>query len=488
MNRPVDIKTKFPNSFSLIESEKPLSSSTTIIKPQPIFGYDVFKAMLTIAIPVTLQTILFSSKGMVDLMMIGQLTEAHIAAIGVSSRALFVAIIFLSGITAGGAILASQHVGAKDDSGLHRSTALNWSLTTGATLIPLIIFQLYGDSIMRLSTDSDEVIRLGQQYLMISGLSLISFAFVSSFAASLRAMHQAAICTWISGFGILANVLLNWVLIFGHLGFPEYGLKGAAIATVLSSMLEVVILCAFLSLKKHPLRFGLSVLKRVIRWQYIRQFLSLSLPTTFNFLAWAGGLFTYTALMGQTGSVGLVALSVITPIETLSLSFLTGIANASSVLVGKQLGANKSNVAYAQAKGFTVIAIGVTLLISLLLWLLKPLVLDQFTALSSDTRSVVEQFYLILCLGIFLRSLPTLMVVGVLRAGGDVKFCLYQDLFTQWLFGIPLVALGVFLFKLSAPVIFAMFFLETLFKWVACLYRFRSQKWMNNLIVREREK
>lgn len=466
-------------------SEMPLSSSASITTPTPIFSYDLFKSMLTIAIPVTLQTILFSSKGMVDLLMIGQLTEQHIAAMGVASRALFVAIIFLSGVTAGGAILAAQYFGAKDQNGLTRSTALNWALTTTAAFIPLVIFQLYGDSIIKLSTDSVEIIQLGQQYLMISGWSLFSLAFVTSVAASLRAMHQAATCTWISGLGILANVIFNWLLIFGNLGFPEYGLKGAAIATLVSSIIEVVILCIVLKRQNHPLRFGLRELKQAVRWPYIRKFLSLSLPTTVNFLAWAGGLFTYTALMGQTGETGLVALSVITPIETLSLSFLTGIANASSVLIGNQLGASKPHIAYAQAKGFTLIAIGVTLLVSLLLWLLKGAVLDQFVALSTDTRAVVEQFYMILCFGILLRSLPTLMVVGVLRAGGDVKFCLYQDLFTQWLFGIPLVALGVFVFNLSADVIFSMFFLETLFKWAACLYRFRSQKWMNRLIVKE---
>jgi Na+-driven multidrug efflux pump len=80
------------------------------------------------------------------------------------------------------------------------------------------------------------------------------------------------------------------------------------------------------------------------------------------------------------------------------------------------------------------------------------------------------------------------MVVGVLRAGGDVKFCLYQDLGTQWLFGIPLAAIGALVFGFSPPVVFAMFFLETLFKWGACLYRFRSQKWMNHLIKEEETK
>jgi Na+-driven multidrug efflux pump len=318
--------------------------------------------------------------------------------------------------------------------------------------------------------------------LQISGWSLVAVAFVGSVAAGLRAMHQAALSTWFSALGIALNVLFNWVLIFGHLGFPLLGLKGAAIATVLSSVLEVAAIYLFLRAKAHPLKFGAQALRDALQWRYVRPFFSLSTPTTLNFLAWSGGLFAYTAIMGQTGEAGLVVLSVITPIEAFSLSFLTGIANASAVIVGNQLGANKPELAYAQAKGFTVVAIGVTLTVSLSLWFLQASVLDLFTALSAETRQMAEQFYMILCVGILLRSLPTLMVVGVLRAGGDVKFCLYQDLCTQWLFGIPLAALGALVFGFSAPVVFAMFFLETLFKWGACLYRFRSQKWMNYLI------
>jgi len=459
-----------------------LHTATCATTRPSMFSSDLFKAILTVAIPVTLQTILFSSKGLIDLVMIGQLTEQNIAAIGVASRALFVATIFLAGVTAGGAMLTAQYFGAEDQAGVTRSTALTWLMATLASFIPLFAFHFYGDAIIGLSTDSKEIIVLGHQYLQISGWSLVVVAFVGSVAAGLRAMHQAALSTWFSALGIALNVLFNWVLIFGHLGFPQLGLKGAAIATVLSSVLEVAAIYLFLRAKAHPLKFDAQALKEALQWRYVRPFFSLSTPTTLNFLAWSGGLFAYTAIMGQTGEAGLVVLSVITPIEAFSLSFLTGIANASAVIVGNQLGANKPELAYAQAKGFTVVAIGVTFAVSISLWLLQASVLDLFTALSAETRQMAEQFYMILCVGILLRSLPTLMVVGVLRAGGDVKFCLYQDLSTQWLFGIPLAALGAMVFGFTAPVVFAMFFLETLFKWVACLFRFRSRKWMNCLI------
>ncbi|GLQ73959.1 hypothetical protein GCM10007932_33190 [Vibrio penaeicida] len=259
------------------------------------------------------------------------------------------------------------------------------------------------------------------------------------------------------------------------------GLKGAAIATLIAAGFEALCIFVYLYASKHLLAFKARDLFASLRPKYIRQFWTLSLPTTFNFLVWAGGLFTYTAIMGQASDIGLVALAVMIPIESVALALLVGTANASSVIVGNQIGAKDYNAAYYQAVIFTVAAIVLTLCVAVALYLLRTPILNTFTSLSAEARLLAETFYTILCFGIVLRSLPTNMVVGVLRAGGDVRFCLYQDIFTQWFFGIPIAAFCALFIGLPPEVIYATFFLETLFKWVACLYRFRSKKWIHQL-------
>ncbi|WP_428751615.1 MATE family efflux transporter [Vibrio cionasavignyae] len=448
---------------------------------QGILSRELLKSILVIAIPVTLQTILFSSKGLVDLIMVGQLSETDIAAAGVASRALFVATILLSGVMTGGAVLTAQYFGAKQPKSITRSIALTWLMTTLAATIPLLLFWGAGNHVVGLSSRSPEVMILGHEYLKITALSLFFIAFTGSVSAGLRSIHQAAVSTWFSAIGIALNMLLNWVLIFGMLGAPALGLKGAAIATLISCGVEMLLMLIYLRYKQHLLNFGLQDIIQACQFSHISRFAKLSIPTTINFLTWAAGLFCYTAIMGQTGDQGLVALSVITPIEAFSLSFLVGIANASAVIVGNQLGEKNAYSAYQHAIAFTFIAVAVTIIVAICLWLLKDQVLGLFSVLTPETRALADKFYLILCLGIILRSLPTTMVVGVLRAGGDVKFCLYQDLMTQWLFGIPLAALGALFFGFEPEVVFAMFFLETLFKWFLCVYRFRSKKWINFL-------
>ncbi|PSV23798.1 MATE family efflux transporter [Photobacterium leiognathi subsp. mandapamensis] len=458
-------------------------TSDTIHSPSisQYINHDFLKRLLLIATPIILQSILFSSKGLIDILMLSQLSEVDIAAMGIAAKALFVITILLTGIATGGGILSAQYWGANNHLGVKKSTVLSLFSTVVFAFIFALIFYFYPHAVMQLATSSQEVIQRGSDYLSIVGFSLVFSAVVVSYTASLRSITEPQISTFFSACGILANIFLNWVLIFGHLGFPALGIKGAALATLLSSVFEVVLLLFYLLIKKHLLIFNLADFTVITSSSELKRFFSLSLPTTFNFLLWSVGIFSYHAIMGLSGVEGLAALSVMTPIESLSLSFLVGIANASAVIIGNELGAKQYQRAYYQAIILVIIAIIVTCIISLILFVNREYILSLFPALSPTTENLSNTFMIILAVGIILRSLPTTMVVGVLRAGGDVKFCLYQDVLTQWAFGIPLAFIAAYFLKLPPQWIYLLFFAETLFKWFACIYRFKSKKWLNHL-------
>lgn len=443
---------------------------------------DFFRRLMAIALPITLQSIMFSSRGLVDVLMLGQLGEAEIAAVGVAARATFVTTIMLVGVTTGGALLTAQYWGAGNKQGVRESTALTWLVANLFAVMTVALFLLFPSQIMALTTDSETVNALGSQYLVITSLSMFAVACVSSMAVGLRAMHKPGLSTFFSGIGIVSNVFLNWVLIFGKLGFPAMGIEGAAIATVLSGFIEVACLYGYLYAKKHLLAFGIDDIRAIIEWPTISRFLKLSLPTTFNFLAWAGGLFVYHAIMGQSGVQGLAALSVMTPVESISLSLLIGMSNAAAVLVGNQLGAKQYDAVYYQALGLTIISLLVSVIVAAALYVVQIPILNSFTALTDETRALSEEFIVILSLGIILRSIPMTVIVGVLRAGGDVKFCLYQDLVAQWLIGIPLAAFCAIVLGAKPEAIYLLFLVEELIKWGGSLYRMKSKKWMRNLI------
>ncbi|RJX65061.1 MATE family efflux transporter [Vibrio sinensis] len=443
---------------------------------------DFLRRLVAIALPITLQSIMFSSRGLVDVLMLGQLGEAEIAAVGVAARATFVTTIMLVGVTTGGALLTAQYWGAGNQQGVRESTALTWLVTNVFAAIAALFFILFPHQVMGVTTDSLQVNELGSEYLVITSVSMFAVANVASMAVGLRAMHKPGLSTFFSGIGILSNVFLNWVLIFGNLGFPAMGITGAAIATVISGAIEVATLYGYLYFKKHLLAFNISDMKAVLRVDRVSRFLKLSLPTTLNFLAWAGGLFAYHAIMGQAGVQGLAALSVMTPVESISLSLLIGMSNAAAVLVGNQLGAKRYDEVYYQAIGLTLISILVGICVSVILYFSQGLVLGAFSALTEETRALTDQFIIILCVGIVIRSLPMTAIVGVLRAGGDVKFCLYQDVIAQWVIGIPLAAFAAITLGWEPQWVYLLFLTEEVIKWGGSIYRINSKKWMRNLI------
>lgn len=440
------------------------------------------RRLVAIALPITLQSIMFSSRGLVDVLMLGQLGEAEIAAVGVAARATFVTTIMLVGVTTGGALLTAQYWGAGNKEGVRQSTSLTWLISMVFAAFTVLLFVFFPEAIMGLTTDSREVISLGAEYLVITSVSMFAVACVASMAVGLRAMHQPGTSTFFSGIGIASNIFLNWVLIFGHLGMPALGIKGAAIATVISGAIEVAFLFGYLWRKKHTIAFGLSDLAAILVVDKIIRFLKLSLPTTFNFLAWAGGLFAYHAIMGQAGVQGLAALSVMTPVESIALAMMIGMSNAAAVLVGNQLGAKNFEPVYYQA--WTTIALNllIAIVVAITLLITNNLILDAFSALTIETRKLAEQFMLILAFGVILRSIPMMAIVGVLRAGGDVKFCLYQDLVAQWLISIPLAAFAAIKLGLEPQWVYLFFLTEEVVKWVGSLMRMASKKWMKNLI------
>ena len=443
---------------------------------------EFLRRLIAIALPVTLQSIMFSSRGLVDVLMLGQLGEAEIAAVGVAARATFVTTIMLVGVTTGGALLTAQYWGAANRQGVRESTALTWLVTMLFAALTVIIFLLFPSQIMGLTTDSQQVNELGSLYLMITSVSMFAVGCVASMAVGLRAMHKPGISTFFSGIGIGSNIFLNWMLIFGHFGFPALGIQGAAIATVLSGIIEVGCLFGYLYAKQHLLAFKWPDVVAVLRIGRIVRFLRLSLPTTFNFLAWSGGLFAYHAIMGQSGVQGLAALSVMTPVESISLSLLIGMSNAAAVLVGNQLGAKSYDTLYYQAAGVVFLSLLVAIYVSILLFFGQSLVLGAFGALTSQTRELAEQFITILSFGIILRAIPMTLIVGILRAGGDVKFCLYQDLVAQWCIGIPLAAFCAVYLGVDSQWIYLLFLTEEVVKWGGSIQRMRSRKWMRNLI------
>lgn len=184
------------------------------------------RRLFAIALPITLQSMMFSSRSLVDVLMLGQLGEAEIAAVGVAARATFVTTIMLLGVTTGGALLTAQYWGAGNKVGVRQSTSLTWMISMVFAALTVVLFVLFPEPIMRLTTDSEEVIRLGADYLVISSVSMFAVACVASMAVGLRAMHQPGLSTFLAASAFCLISSLTGCLFLGNLAFLRWALKG----------------------------------------------------------------------------------------------------------------------------------------------------------------------------------------------------------------------------------------------------------------------
>ncbi|MEL6091560.1 MATE family efflux transporter [Plesiomonas shigelloides] len=441
-----------------------------------------FRQLLTVALPVALQVVLFSSRSLVDIVMLGQLGEADVAAIGVAGRAIFVTTLLVLGVCTGGSMLLAQYWGAGDREGMKRTVALTLMITSVVGLAGASVFLFIPERVMGLASNSAEVIALGASFMEITAGNMLLTAIGASFAAGLRSMHQAATSTVFSAIGISLNIFFNYVLIFGRFGFPAMGIVGAAWGTLLSALIEVIALTAWLYWRKHLLAFSWQDMRESLNRSEVVRLLKLAIPLIANMVMWAGGVFLYNAIFGHISTQALAALTVMAPLESLCLAMLNGIATGAAVVIGNQLGASRFDLAYRQAWLAAAFCVACAVVVAVVMLLIKQPVLALFSGLRGPTLDLASSFYIMLSVAVLLKSVPMLMIIGVLRAGGDIKFCFYQDVIAQWFIGIPLVAFLAFYTDVGLQWVYLAIFTEEVVKIIGCFFRVRSRAWIKNMV------
>ncbi|MGF1777022.1 MATE family efflux transporter [Vibrio nomapromontoriensis] len=454
-----------------------------MIDDVPVSRIRLLYKIALIAIPVSLQMLLFSSKSMIDVMMIGQLGQEEVAAMGIAGRIVYVAILVFIGVNTGAGVLLSQYYGARSWLSLKRVQLLCMLLNL---LIGAVFLLLFVDSsmlMMELSTSFTGVQKLGSEYLVMFSLSMIPMGITLSLSTGLRSIHKANIPMVFSLIGLIINIFLNYILIFGHFGFEERGIQGAAIATSVSCLIELILLFSYLIKGNSVLIPKRQELACCFSKDEFNNILRLALPVTINMLIYSLGLYVYSVVFGYVDLGALTAFTVMIPIESIATSFLIGFATGSSVILGNEIGAGNDDNALGLARLTIAMSFIVGCLICVVLALLKTNILNLFPTLSHDVREISSEFYNILLIGLVIRSLPICMIIGVLRSGGDNKFCLYQDVFAQWGVGIPFIIGIAYYFPTAFVVIYMAFFVEELVKIFLCTSRIRSGRWVKSQMV-----
>ncbi|WP_394209298.1 MATE family efflux transporter [Enterovibrio calviensis] len=445
-----------------------------------------YKSLIALALPVALQTAIFSSKSTVDTLMLGSLSELDIAAIGLAAKAQMIITFFIIGLSIGGGQIAAQCFGMKSEDGqrkLHTTVFITLLLSVSTALLFFIILFFFPGQLMSLGSQSADIIGKGSDYLQTIAISLFCFAYASSIASGLRAMHQPGIATKISLIGVALNLVFNWILIFGHFGFPAMGIKGAALGTVFSAVIECVALYLYLRAKTHPLTHFRLHHFNALRRQDVILVARLSATAALNSVVWAAGLFAFHAILGYSDPNLLVALSVLAPLEALAMSLLIGLATAGSIIVGNLVGANEHEKLPLAVRRHVIFSGVIGIVTAVILSLLEAPLLSLFfhSDLPSEAEYLTSSLFDIMAASLVIKSISMMLIVGVLRAGGDANFCLVTDVLAQWVFLLPCAFWLTHVLGFPPVYLFGLIIVEETLKALVCYWRLNSGKWVKNL-------
>ncbi len=451
-------------------------------------GPAFYRYLWRLSLPMILQNLITFSLGLIDTLMVSQLGNTEMAAVTTANVPVFVLISIVFGVQSGLSILVSQYWGKKDLQNISRAIGVAAFVGTGLILVLAVLFFLFPVQVMDLLSNEHELSVLGAPYLRIIGFSYVFNMLSSVYVSAQRSVENPNFGMKVFGCSTLVNTALNYVLIFGKFGCPALGIKGAAIATLLSRVLEFVI-CLVSALRSKTIPLDLKCFLRP-GIAMVRRFLIYSSPVVVNEIIWGLGNSMMTVILGHTrNSVEMLAANaVMGNVGRLFLVVCFGLGAATAVIVGKAIGEGQSREEVQSLSQclllFTVLVgagIGIVAL-ALVPLVFVPVVFPLFK-LFGETSRIATAMAVSSFVTIPFSAYSISAITGVLRSGGDVVWATVFDLVPQWLLAIPLAALLALVFQSGIwPIAFAIH-AEGFLKVPLCMWRIGSGKWIHDVTV-----
>lgn len=439
-----------------------------------------YKTLLLIALPVALQNLITASLNMVDTMMIGRLGEEAIAAVGMANQLFFLFNLICFGICSGGAIFIAQYWGKKDIPNIRAVMGFILVAVSLCGAVFTVIALGFPGAVMMVFDAEPQVKQLGVTYLRIVGISYLATAFTFAYSISSRSVQKATMPMIVSGIALLLNAVLNYIFIFGKLGFPAMGVAGAALGTLIARIFELVVMVGAIYATNHPLAGTLKELRGFTR-DFLRRYRFTALPVIINEFAWSTGMVMYSVAYARLGTEAMAAVQVYNVATNLFMVFSFGLANACGVMLGNKLGEGADQEAIEYSKRFLYLTFLVGAVIGIIIYLSIPWVLQIF-AIKPNLQYTVRTMLIIKAVFLPILTFNAALIVGILRSGGDTRFALFLELFSVWGFGVPMAFLGAVVFRFPIHIVVFMTTLEEVVKALIGVPRLLSRKWVKNLI------
>lgn len=438
-----------------------------------------YKRVFWLTLPIIIQNLITSLLNMMDTVMIGKLGEVQLASVGIANQFFFMFTLILFGINAGGAIFVSQFWGKDDRESIRITTAMTLTMSVVVSMLFMVIALIFPEHIIGIFNNRPDVVAYGSKYLYWVAFSYVFTGISLSFAFSLRSIENTVAPMIASVIALFTNIAFNYVLIFGKFGFPKLGVQGAAIATDIARIAETAIVLIYVYGKSTVVNVKLHDLKKftVRFWTMIMKGMA---PVLLNEMVWGLGNVAYNMVYAHMGVAATASTQITSTIMNLFMIVILGLGSSSMIIVGKEIGAGSKEQGIEYARRMYRLAIGVGIFIGVIIISCADILVSGFRMSANvlHASAVILRIYGVI---LILRTYNFIMIVGILRGGGDSHYAVRVQGSTMWLIGIPLSCAGAFLFHWPIYMVVGICTVEEIVKAIFMFYRFRSGKWIHNI-------
>ena len=448
-----------------------------------------YKMVLAICIPIVIQNGFTNLASLLDNIMIGQLGTLSMSGVSITNQLLQVFNVTIFGAMSGPGIFMAQFYGKKNKEGVENCFRIKLIIGIIIALLAIFLFYTFGQQLISLylndnPQDSLKTLNYGMNYLKIMLVGLIPFVITQVYSSSLRETGNTILPMIASVVAVIVNFCINYILIFGHFGFPEMGIQGAAVGTLTARMLELLIIVVYIWKIDTKVRlFDINLFRTIFLPENRKiwgAFFKVAFPIMCSGMIWAISVPMQTAILGHLSADAIAANSVSSTFFQYLKVIVIAISSASAVVIGKDIGEGDIERVKSDGRTLSVLDLLIGVVLASLLFVLRGPLLSMYKL--TDTAAVLaDHFIMIMSIVMVGMSYQMPVSVGVIQGGGDTKFSMYTNMISTWGIVMPLSFLAAFVWKLPVELVVAAVQSDQLFKGIPVFLRFRSYKWIHKL-------
>lgn len=439
---------------------------------------DFYNKLNILALPIIFQHLMLASVAVADAFMLGNVEQNAMSSVSLATQIQFVQNMIMTSALSAASVLAAQYWGKGDKDTVNDIFRISVRVCGLISILTFLGCELCPGFLMSIFTNEPILVEIGSGYLKIAGWSYLLTGISQCYLNTMKVTEHAKETAIISSTTVIINVVLNAVLIYGLLGFNPMGVEGAACATLIARIVEIVFVVV-ISFKDGYMRLHIE---KLFTWKKLLaiDFIKCALPLIGAALFWGIGFTSYTAFMGHLGMDAAAANSVTAVIRDLVCCTCDGISIAGGIVVGNALGAGNLELGKLYGDRLVIIAFIVGILSTLVMFIITPFVLD-FVILTEKSRYLLKGMMYIMSVYMIGRAVNSIIINGIFAAGGDTLFDMYSLAVCMWCLAIPLAALGTFVFHWSVFVIYACTCLDEVGKIPWVMHHYKKYKWVKDL-------